>query len=306
MKKILVLGGSGLIGKNLANYVSNANISGEWIFCSSKDADLTVYNEVEQLFNKYKPTHVINLAAYVGGLYHNMREPVTFFEQNTLININVMRASKNVKKLISILSTCIFPDDIEYPITEDKLHNGPPHESNEGYSYAKRMVDVLSRSYNKQYGTNYVSIIPGNLYGKHDSFNLDNAHVIPALIHKCYLAKRENKDFVVSGTGCPLRQFTYAEDLAKYLVWVLDNYNENSPLIISNEIEYSIWDVASTIANKMDFKGKIILDSTQSDGQYKKTVSCEKLKKINTDLFFTDLELGISNTISWFCGNNNL
>jgi GDP-L-fucose synthase len=302
MKKILVLGGSGLVGKNLENYVTN--IDGEWIFCSSKDADLTIYKEVEQLFNKHKPTHVINLAAYVGGLYRNMREPVTFFEQNMLININVMKASVNVKKLISILSTCIFPDDIEYPITEDKLHNGPPHDSNEGYSYAKRMIDVLSRSYNKQYGTNYVSIIPGNLYGKYDSFDLDNAHVIPALIHKCYLAKKENKDFVVSGTGCPLRQFTYAEDLAKYLVWVLDNYDENSPMIISNEIEHSIWDVVSIISKEMDFGGRIVFDSTQSDGQHKKTISCDKLSNMNTKLGFTGIEQGISATVSWFLEKN--
>ena len=175
---VLVLGGTGLVGKNLEDYIkTSTTISGVWTFVGSKDADLTVYEEVVNLFDKYSPTHVINLAAYVGGLYANLNRPVEFFTNNILINLNVMKASHSnvsIKKLVSILSTCIFPDNVSYPITEEQLHLGPPHPSNEGYAYSKRMVDVLSRAYNKQYGTKYITVIPGNLYGPFDNFNLDN------------------------------------------------------------------------------------------------------------------------------------
>jgi GDP-L-fucose synthase len=297
--KVLVLGGSGLVGKNLEDYVKNESVNGTWTFVGSKDADLTIYEEVVKLFDKHQPTYVINLAAYVGGLYKNMEEGVEFFTKNILIIINVMKASIKVKKLISIMSSCIFPDDITYPITEDKLHSGPPHCSNEGYSYAKRMVDVLSRTYNKQYKTNYVTVIPGNLYGPYDNFNLGDSHVLPALIHKCYLSKQTNNSMIVNGTGSPLRQFTYAPDLAKLLVWTLENYDEDEPIILSIKDEHSIKTVVDIIRNAMDYKGEIMYDTTKSDGQFRKTISNAKLQKY-IDFQFTSIEEGIEKTVKWF------
>ena len=131
-----------------------------------------------------------------------------------MINTNVIEAARicGVKKLIAFLSTCVFPDDIEYPLTESKIHSGEPHSSNYPYAYAKRMVDIQIRAYREQYGLNYVSVIPTNVYGPNDNFNIDNGHVLPALIHKCYLAKNNNTDFSVWGSGKPLREFIYSED----------------------------------------------------------------------------------------------
>jgi GDP-L-fucose synthase len=239
----------------------------------------------------------------VGGLYKNMTNGVEFFEKNILINMNVMKASIHLEKLVSVMSTCIFPDNVEYPITENKLHLGPPHFSNEGYSYAKRMVDVLSRAYNKEYGTNYVSIIPGNLYGPYDNFNLDDAHVIPALIHKIHLAKSSGEPLRIFGTGNARRQFTHSFDLAKYLVWVLMNYNENDPLIISSEDEYSISDIVSILCNEMNYHGNVIYDNSKSDGQIKKTISIEKLKTLNSNVHFRSIEDGLKETTEWFSKN---
>ena len=302
--KILVLGSSGLVGKNLQDLVSG-DIENEWIFATRLDADLTIFKEVESLFEKVKPTHVINLAAYVGGLYKNMSHGVEFFEKNILINMNVMKASLHVKKLISLMSTCIFPDKIDYPITEEKLHLGPPHTSNEGYSYAKRMIDVLSRAYNKQYGTKYITVIPGNLYGQYDNFNLEDAHVIPALIHKMKNAKSSGEPLIIFGTGNALRQFTHASDLAQCLVWMLNNYEDKEPLIVSSEEEYSIFDLVQILREEFDYNGEITWDNTRSDGQIKKTISSEKLKLLYPSLNFRNLRDGLKETINWFINSQN-
>jgi len=305
--KVLVTGGSGLIGSNLQEYVYEGQDSTvnptEWIFVNSKNCCLDVESEVYELFERVQPTHVINLAAYVGGLFKNMREPVDFFRKNMLINMNVMAACHafKVEKLISVLSTCIFPDQVEYPITEEKLHDGPPHSSNEGYAYAKRMVDVLSRMYNRQYNTNFVTVVPGNLYGSEDNFHLEDAHVIPALIHKCYRAQYHNEPFVVFGTGSPLRQFTYAPDLAKLLVWVLHNYNDEQPIILSNPEEVKISQVVEQITDAMLYDGEVTYDTSKEDGQYRKTVSSEKLL-MDYPFHFTDLRKGIYETVHWFVG----
>ena len=218
-KTVLITGGSGLIGSGLKTY--NVN----FIFLSSKDCDLRDLTETRVVFNKYKPSYVIHLAANVGGLYLNMKYPVELYRDNILINNNVMELCKefNVEKLISCLSTCIFPDKTTYPIDESMIHSGPPHPSNEGYAYAKRMIDVMNRSYNKEYGCKFTSIIPTNIYGHNDNFNLENGHVIPSLIHKAYISKKNNTDFVIYGSGEPLRQFIFNEDLAELIIYVLIN-----------------------------------------------------------------------------------
>lgn len=305
--KVLVTGSNGLVGSNLRNYVNNNTKDNEtkdceWIFTTSKDADLRKLEDVYKLFDKFKPTHVINLAAYVGGLYKNMKENVEFFENNILINMNVMKCCHkyNIIKLISIMSTCIFPDNTSYPINEKMLHDGKPHESNIGYSYSKRMIDILSQCYNNQYNTKFISIIPGNLYGPYDNFNLNDSHVIPALIHKCYLSKINNTDFIISGSGSSLRQFTYVKDFIELLTWSLYNYESNEPIILSNNKEISIIDIANII-NKIitNNKSNILLDKTKSDGQYKKTISNDKMNNL-LKYKFTHIENGLYETINWF------
>ena len=151
---------------------------------------------------------MLYMAACVGGLFKNMNNKVDMLEKNISINYNVIKCCHDfkVKKCISCLSTCIFPNDTSYPINENMLHNGPPHESNYTYSYAKRFLEIHSRAYRDQYNDNFISIIPTNIYGPNDNFNLEDSHVIPGLIHNCYLSKQNNKDFIVRGTGRPLRQ----------------------------------------------------------------------------------------------------
>lgn len=300
--KILITGGSGLVGSAIKS-ISN-NYQYKFIFSSSKDCDLTNYDETLKYFKEKQPDYIIHLAANVGGLFKNMNQKVDMFEKNILINLNVIKVAHEikVKKLISCLSTCIFPDKTTYPINETMLHNGPPHFSNDAYAYAKRMVEIQSNAYNQQYNDNFICIIPTNIYGPFDNFNLNDAHVIPALIHKCYLAKKENKPFVVAGSGKPLRQFIYSDDLAKLILYVLEKYDEKSSIILSvdEKDEVSINKIATLIAKEFDYLDKLVFDETLPDGQYKKTADNTKLKNLISDYKFINIEEGIKITVEWF------
>ena len=305
MEKILVTGGTGLVGKAIEKISNNYNY--QFVFLSSKDCDLTNLNETQSLFQKHNPDFVIHLAANVGGLFKNMNFKVEMYEKNSLINYNVLKCCHDfhVKKVISCLSTCIFPDKTTYPINEEMLHNGPPHHSNDAYAYAKRMLEVHSKAYQSQYGDNFVCIIPTNIYGEHDNYSLEDGHVIPALIHRCYLNKKNNEDFVVKGTGKPLRQFIYSEDLAKLTMWVLEKYEEKDSIIlsVSEKDEVSIEDVARQIAKCYDYEDRIVFDDSFSDGQYKKTADNSKLISLIGEYQFTEIEEGIKKSVEWFVEN---
>ena len=148
---------------------------------------------------------------------------------------------------------------------------GPPHFSNDAYAYAKRMLEIHCRAYREQFNRDFICIIPTNIYGEHDNYSLDNGHVIPSLIHKCYIAKKNNTDFIVLGSGKPLRQFIYSPDLAKLIMWVLYNYTDSEPIILSPDEndEVSISDIAYSIANAFKYKDRLVFDKTYSDGQFK-------------------------------------
>jgi GDP-L-fucose synthase len=306
-QSILVTGGSGLVG-NAIKQIASQYDNFEFIFISSKDFDLCKMKDTIQMFTKYKPNIVIHLAACVGGLYKNMNNKVEMLEKNLLINYNVVKCAHDFKvgKLIACLSTCIFPDKVVYPINETMLHDGAPHESNYTYAYAKRMLEIQCRAYRENYEDNFICVIPTNIYGPHDNFDLDNGHVLPALIHKCYLAKQQNIDFVVKGTGSPLRQFIYSEDLARLIMWSLENYNDIEPLILSvpEKDEISIKDIAIIIAKNYGYEKRLVFDPTFSDGQFKKTVSNNKLTNLlSSNKFsfnFIKIEDGIKSACNWF------
>ena len=302
MNTILVTGGTGLIGMALQNLKKTKNEN--WIFLSSKDCDLISLQETETVFKKYLPNKVIHLAAKVGGLYANEKFKAEFFNDNVSINQNVLSMcfKYNVKKVISCLSTCIFPDKIDYPIDETMIHLGPPHSSNYGYAYAKRMIDIINKVYHEQYKCNFTSIIPTNIFGENDNFNLENSHVIPGLIHKCYLAQLNNIPFVVKGSGTPLRQFIYSQDLAKLILWVLEEYKEIDPIILSTDEkdEITIKQVVDTIIKAFNYTGKVIWDNNYSDGQYKKTANNKKLITYLPDFKFTSFDIAIQKSVDWF------
>lgn len=308
VKKVLVTGGSGLIG-NAIQQISSQYKGGEYefIFLSSKECDLKCFDSTLKYFQEVQPDYVIHLAANVGGLFKNITQKVSMFEDNMLINMNVLRAAylTNVKELVACLSTCIFPDKTTYPINEKMLHDGPPHHSNDAYAYAKRMLEIQCKAYQEQYNKNFICVIPTNIYGPNDNFHLEDSHVIPGLIHKCYLAKKENRPFIVSGTGSPLRQFIHSHDLARLILWVLFEYKERNSIILSvpPEQEVSIKNISEIIANKFDYLEHLQFDVTKSDGQFKKTADNSKLMSLVKDYEFIPIKQGIEATIDWFIQN---
>ncbi|CAI4230746.1 unnamed protein product [Auanema sp. JU1783] len=308
-KIVLVTGGTGLVGKAIQRIVSTEEKkkNEQWVFIGSADCDLTDLAATRALFERVKPTHVIHLAAMVGGLFHNLAHNLQFFRKNMDINDNILAISHefNVEKCVSCLSTCIFPDKTTYPIDEDMVHLGPPHDSNFGYAYAKRMIDVLNKGYAQEHGRRYTSVVPCNVFGPFDNYNLQAGHVLPALIHKAYVAKKEGKPLQVFGTGRPLRQFIYSLDLARLFVWVIRHYEEVDPIILSvgEEDEVSIADAVNAVVKAIDFKGEVIYDTTKADGQYKKTASNAKLRKYLPDFKFTPFEQAIKESVQWFVDN---
>jgi len=305
---ILVTGGSGLVGRGIQTVVQQDPRQDEtWIFLSSKDANLLSEEETVALFEKHRPTHVIHLAALVGGLFANMKANCDFYRNNMKMNDNILAISHKfgVEKVVSCLSTCIFPDKTTYPIDETMVHNGPPHPSNFGYSYAKRMIDVQNRAYHEQYGRMFTSIVPCNVFGPHDNFNVQQGHVIPGLINKAYEAKKNGTPFEIWGTGAPLRQFIYSIDLARLTVWVLREYQEIDPIILATDEqdEVSIKDVAMMILDAFDFKGEVKYLADKADGQFKKTASNAKLRKYLPGFQFVPTREAIRETVQWYCDN---
>jgi GDP-L-fucose synthase len=275
MKKLLVTGGNGLVGSSIH---ADIKIGSEF--------DLRKSDISDEVFKKNNPTHVIHCAGKVGGLGSNMNHKGQFFYDNIMINTNVIESAKkyNVEKLVAFLSTCVFPDKVDYPLTEKKIHLGEPHFSNNAYAYAKRMTDVQIRAYNEQYGLNYKSVIPTNIYGPNDNYDLENGHVLPSLIHKCYLARENKTPLTIWGSGKPLREFIFSKDVAKLTEWVLHNYNENEPIILSTSEEMSINDVVGIIVELMNFKGDVIFDSSNLYSPVLKAANARLLAVIAAEL----------------------
>lgn len=298
MDKILITGGNGLVGSQFKG--------GEYLKVGSKECNLIESTSTNNMITHYKPNSVIHCAAKVGGLMGNMKHKGEFFYKNIMMNTNVIESCRknNVDKLIVFLSTCVFPNDVEYPLTEEKIHLGPPHNSNDAYAYAKRMAEVQVRAYREQYGLKYTCVIPTNIYGPNDNFDVENGHVIPSLIHKCYLAKINNQPFYVWGSGTPLREFIHSKDVANLTRMLLDSeYDGNDPIILSTSEEITIKEVVETIVSAFNFSGEVIWMTDKPDGQYRKPSNNTKLMNLFPDYKFKSFKEGIKETVDWFIKN---
>jgi len=277
MNEILVTGGTGLIGTYLKKILPDAK------YVSSKDYNLLDLTEVKKMFLEIKPKKVIHLAAVVGGVHHNIEEPVKYFEENILMNTFILKESfaNNVENFLGILSSCIYPDDIaEYPIKESELLNGAPHKDLFSYSYAKRCMAIHIDMYNKKFKTKYNYIIPCNLYGEFDKFDAIKGHYVGALIEKIIEAKIKKKDKItLFGDGTPYRQFMHAKDVAKIISIMISKKKFFNMNIATNE-NYSVKKIAKIALKACDFSNaKIIFDKSMPNGQMRKDIDIKKLKK---------------------------
>lgn len=295
---LAVTGASGLLGSEIVKFNPNT------IRITSKDCDLTESCHIIQNLENEQVNTVIHCAARVGGVKANTDYVADFFDENVKMNMNVLNAcrEKNLK-LVSVLSTCIYPDApyVKYPLTEDQLHMGPPHPSNFGYAYAKRMLEVQSRAYRQQFGCNFITVIPNNLYGPNDNYDLSSGHVIPALIRKFHEAMIEGiNEVVVWGSGRPIREFTFARDAAKIILWLAENYSGQDPINIGNPDSVSIEQLSMMIGEEIGFEGHVRFDASKPDGQYQKPSSIEKLRSLGWVGEYTTLREGLRETIKSF------
>jgi nucleoside-diphosphate-sugar epimerase len=288
---ILVTGGSGLIGTYLKEILPDAT------YVSSKDFNLINQEEVSLMFKKIKPTTVIHLAALVGGIHHNIQEPVKYFEENILMNTFMLRESfkNNVKHFTGILSSCIYPDEInEFPIKEDKLLIGAPHKDLFSYSYAKRCMAIQIDMYNKKHETKYNYLIPCNLYGEFDKFDPIKGHFVGALIEKLINAKKKSeKTITLFGDGTPFRQFMHAKDVANIIKMMIVN-NKFHNMNIATKENYTVDAIAKIALRACDAEDiSIIYDKNKPNGQMRKDIEISKLKKYFPKFLPIKLEEGI-------------
>ena len=302
MKKVLVTGSDGLVGSALKKILGP-----DHIYHIKNDVDLLDHKKTMDYIN-YHVKHsnvdtVIHCAAKVGGVQANMKNNKGFFIDNFVINNNVIEAlyKNEIPNFVNLLSTCIFPDkNIKFPLTPDQIDNGAPHPSNHGYAYAKRLSGYQTNIIKKVLNSNWVSVVPTNVYGINDNFHLEDGHMIPAMIHRAYLSKQNSEKMVVWGDGSPLRQVIYSEDLAKLIIWSLNNWNSDEPFMAINPIESSILDIAKIICKKFDIQDEdIIFDSTKPMGQHKKPA----ISNAPADFEFKNLKDGINDTVEWFMKN---
>jgi GDP-L-fucose synthase len=311
----LIAGGSGLLGSSLVKELHNNNI--KYSAPTSSEVNLLDKNSIKNYLQSYEVVDglgiyskficAFHLAAKVGGVKANSLSLGEFYTKNIEINTNFLDVcyTCNIPKVVSVLSTCVYPDApyVHYPLTEEQLHMGPPHDSNFGYAYAKRMLDVQTRAYRKQYGVKYITVIPNNLFGEHDNFHLEDGHVIPALMRKIWEAKLNNNPTVeIWGDGSPLREFTYSGDIARIILKVSEEYNEEQPLNIGNTEEHSIASVAKKLVEYLEYDGKLFFNTEKPSGQFRKPSSnkklLEKTKWRAED--YTPFDIALKKTCDWF------
>ena len=286
-KKILVTGGSGMVGKHLQEIIPDA------IYISSNQGDLRDIKYTTWLFSCYEPDVVVHLAAKVGGIQDNIKYPADYFDDNVLINTNVLKSCHkyNTKQFIGVISTCAYPDVVSnYPMTEKDLFSGPPAKTNFSYGFAKRSLAVQVEAYNKQYGTNYSYLIPSNLYSEYDNFTNElKMHFITALLHKI---KNSKGTIELLGDGTPLRQFMYAGDFAGVIKETIDK-NITESFNVACPENYSIDKMARICLEELGLDYKIKYINPTLNGQYRKDVSSKKMMSLLPDFEFTPFNEGI-------------
>lgn len=287
---ILVTGGTGLVGSSIPFGIKPTRKQMNLLDRYSVLSYIQAYPEVDT---------IIHAAGLVGGVKGNSDRMFDFLNENLMMACNVMEAvAKNdqIKEATFILSTCIYPKDVEYPVNAHDLHEGEPHPTNYGYAYAKRMLEVGARALRQQYGKKVRCIVPCNMYGYNDNYTLESGHVIPSLIHKCYLAKRDNTPFVVWGSGNAEREFMFASDLGKVLKSIhLEHIDAKDMMIVSPGKEYTIRFIVDLICKNMEYDGLVVYDTTKPEGILRKpTINHDFIDFIDrADISLTSIEEGI-------------
>lgn len=303
--KVLILGSNGLVGSSLNRVLSKSNKVSEIIGATRNDANLFSLEETKTLIRKYSPNVIINAAAKVGGIYANDTFRTEFIMDNLKINMNVIEACKNYEeiKIVNLGSSCIYPLNAENPIKEESLMTGELEPTNSPYAIAKIASIEMGRALNLQYGNVVLNLMPTNLYGPNDNFSENESHVIPGLIRRMHNAKMNNeKEFSVWGTGTPLREFLFVDDLSSAIEYLLDYDVTYDLLNVGSGLEISISKLANLIKSTINFKGNIVFDKNMPNGNPRKFIDSTKINNLGWKPRVS-LEDGLEITYKWFLEN---
>ena len=313
-KRVIVTGGSGFLGSFVVDKLRTYGAT-EVIVPRSADYDLRNIEAIRQLFadahqsqavGHKSPVYVIHLAAHVGGIGANRAKPAEFFYDNLMMSVPLMHEAwrTGVAKFVAIGTVCAYPKFTPTPFHEDDLWNGYPEETNAPYGLAKKMMLVQSQTYREQYGWNSIFLLPVNLYGPRDNFDLETSHVIPALIRKCLEAKaRGDAEIVAWGDGSPTREFLYVEDAAEGIILASERYNASDPVNIGSSFEVSIRELLETIARLTGFEGRIVWDTSKPNGQPRRKLDVSRAKEWFGFVSKTSFKDGLQRTIDWYSTN---
>ncbi|MGE6414211.1 GDP-L-fucose synthase [Planococcus kocurii] len=299
--KIYVAGHRGLVGSAIVRNLQKNGYT-NLVFRTSQELDLTKAGQVSAFFQKERPDYVFLAAAKVGGIVANNDYPADFIRDNLMIQTNVIDTAylNNVKKLLFLGSTCIYPRLAAQPMREDSLLTGELEPTNEPYAIAKIAGIKMCQSYNRQYGTDFISIMPTNLYGPNDNFDLTSSHVLPALIRKFHEAKMNHITTVeVWGTGAPKREFLYSDDLADAAVYLMNTYSGNDLVNIGMGKDISIKELAEKIGETVGYQGEIVFNTSKPDGAPRKLVDVSRLKSLGWEAGIS-LDDGLELAYKWF------
>ncbi len=306
-KRVVVTGGAGFLGSFVTERLRERGCK-EVFVPRFKDYDLRDRDAILRLYDDARPDIVIHLAAVVGGIGANRENPGRFFYDNAIMGIQLIEYARQrgVEKFIATGTICAYPKFASIPFKEDELWDGYPEETNAPYGLAKKMMLVQAQSYREQYGFNAIYLLPVNLYGPRDNFDLETSHVIPALIRKFAEAKeRAEPQVVLWGDGTPTREFLYVEDAAEAILRATENYNGAEPVNLGTGEEISIRDLAGLIAKEVGFKGEIIWDATKPNGQPRRSLDVTRAKNLFGFEAAHRLRDGIPKTVQWFMTHRN-
>jgi GDP-L-fucose synthase len=302
--KIYVAGSNGMVGSAIVRSLKRSGFT-TVIEKSSKELDLKDQQAVQQFFKNEQPEYVFLAAAKVGGIHANNQYPATFIYENLMIQNNVIHTAyeNQVKKLLFLGSSCIYPKMAPQPLKEEYLLTGALEPTNEAYAIAKIAGLKMCQFYKQQYGCNFISAMPTNLYGENDNFHLQNSHVLPALLRKFIEAKKNNQNEVsIWGSGAPMREFLYVDDLAEACLFLMENYNEKETVNIGTGEDITIKQLAETIQKMVGFEGNLVFDTSKPDGTPRKLLDVSKINTLGWK-HKVNLDEGIMKTINWLEAN---
>ena len=301
-KRVLVTGGAGFLGRHVVSRLRKLDCHDIFV-PRSNDFDLCNAEDVKRLLGKFQPEFIIHLAAVVGGIGANRKHPGRFFYENAMMGLLLIEQARRagVEKFVCVGTVCSYPKFTPVPFRENDIWNGYPEETNAPYGLAKKMLLIQLQSYRQEYSFPGIYLIPVNLYGPGDNFDLETSHVIPALIRKCITAKDEgHKEISVWGTGKASREFLYVEDAARGIVMAAEQYNGSNPVNLGSGQEITINSLASEICDMTEFKGSIVWDASKPDGQPRRCLDTSRAEREFGFRAQIDFREGLRRTIEWY------